>query len=371
MRQIGYIRAFTNLVLTFAVLGLAVYGASLVARRHWQWQRTFQARAEFEKIGGLAVGDKVHVQGVDAGIVEAIEPPSRPGNPVVVRLRIDERLRPLVRSDATATIVTQGVVGTKALEITPGQSDAPLLADGGLLRSEAPTELGDILLDARSALKRLDTVAHSAEVGLTELNDIAATIRQGKGTLGRLVKDEEAYERLVALSNRGERALVALDDNLEALKGVWPFSRYFDRRGFNDFDRVLYQPGSTRERRTLQGDILFEPGTAILTENGRGRLDEFAHWFKKMRWPSTTEIVIAAFSDRPSDIDLARILTQEQADAVRKYLLEQHQLATMSWFRSRKVAAVGFGHRTPPGLANESQSEPPRRVEIILFTPQA
>ena len=67
---------------------------------------------------------------------------------------------------------------------------------------------------------------------------------------------------------------------------------------------------------------------------------------------------------------LAEVLTQEQAGSVRKYLVEKHGIDSAGWFRSRKVAAVGFGTqvlrlRDPP-LAQL----PPRRVEIILFTPQ-
>src|SRR5205823_12098728 len=117
-------------LLVVAVLALAGFGISRVSARHWQWQETFRARADFATIGGLEVGGRVRVQGIDAGVVEAIVPPSVPGRPVTLVLRIDARLRPLVRSDATARIVTQGVVGAKVVEIVPGRPEAPPLAHG-------------------------------------------------------------------------------------------------------------------------------------------------------------------------------------------------------------------------------------------------
>lgn len=367
MREIGPIRALVNVVLAAALLGAAGFGATQVARRHWRWQETFRARAEFDRVGGLAVGDRVHVQGMSAGTVAAIEPPTAPGGPVTVVLRIDARLRPLIRADAVASIGTQGVVGAKVVEIVPGRPDAPELADGGVLKAEPPIELADLLRDARGALARVESVARAAEDGLGEVNAIAATIRRGEGTLGRLVRDEEAYERLMALSERGERAIVALDENLAAVKGLWPLSGYFRDRGFEDVEKVLYRPDATRETRVFPSDELFRPGTAILTDTGRAHLDDFAGWFRGRRWPSSTEVVVAAFADPDADEARARILTTEQAQTVRAYLDEKHKLFALSWFRKRKSAVVGFGTRVPSTAA---VAQAARRVEIDLFTPQ-
>jgi phospholipid/cholesterol/gamma-HCH transport system substrate-binding protein len=369
MREIGPIRALANIVLALAVLGAAGYGAIQIARRHWQWQETFRVRAEFTRIGGLAVGDKVRVQGMDAGVVAAIEPPGRPGAPVGIVLRIDARLRPLVRSDAVATIGTQGVVGAKAVEITPGRPDSPPLAENGTIRAEDPTELADLFRDAQGALARVESVAQAAEAGLGEVNAIAGSIRRGEGTLGRLVRDEAAYEQLLALSERGERAAQALEDNLSAIKGVWPIRGYFQDRGYEDLDRVLYRPGALREERSFSSAELFVPDTAILTPDGRQRLDEFARWFEGRRWPDATEIVIAAYTGRAGDEEKARILSDEQARAVRSYLGDRHKLFSLSWWRKRKAAAVGFGSQVPP-TSTAATGSSPDRVEISLFTPQ-
>ncbi len=250
-REIGRLRALANALFVLAVLGLAAFGVVQVSGRNWQWQETFHARADFPTIAGVEPGGRVRVQGIDAGVIETIVPPAAPGAPVSLILRIDARLHPLVRSDAVARIDQQGVVGAKVVEIVPGSPDAPPLADGGALRTEAPMEVAELLKDASVSLAKLDAVASSAQEGLTEINAIAATIREGEGTLGRLVKDDEAYERLVSMSKRGESALTNLEDNLDAIKGTWPLSRYFDRRGFSDRDRVLYQPGAERESQIL------------------------------------------------------------------------------------------------------------------------
>jgi hypothetical protein len=58
---------------------------------------------------------------------------------------------------------------------------------------------------------------------------------------------------------------------------------------------------------------------------------------------------------------------------VRKDLADRHSITSVNWITSRKVAAVGFGNEAPPEAppAGTVVPQAPRRVEIILFTPQA
>ncbi|GAC1468929.1 MAG: hypothetical protein NVSMB9_12100 [Isosphaeraceae bacterium] len=363
-------RALANTGLVLAVLGLAGFGISQVASRHWQVQKTFAVLADFSTISGVDAGTRVRVQGIDAGVVDRVVIPDAPGRPVRLVFRIDQRLRSLVRSDALARIATEGVVGGRVVEIVPGRADAPPLASSGMIASETPVELADLLKRASQALTRLDTVAESAEHGLNEVTTIASTIRRGEGSLGKFVQEDEAYRKLVRLSERGERTLNDVEENLAALKRTWPLSRYFNDRTFFDRDRMLFHPGAERDSRTLREEDLFEHGRSVLTASGRGKLDQIAGWFKKARRP-TSEIVIAAFTDEPRDADLAQMLTQEQAEAVRKYLVARHAIDSAGWFATRKVAAVGFGTDIPRLTPDMGSGQPARRVEIILFTPQA
>ena len=162
--------------------------------------------------------------------------------------------------------------------------------------------------------------------------------------------------------------MTSLEENLDALKQTWPLSRYFDNRAYVDRERVLYQPGADRRSRTLRSDDLFEPGRSVLTNFGRIRLDEIGRWCNQSSQPSS-EVVIAAFTDSAENQNLADILTQEQAETVRKYLVEKHSIQSAGWFRSRKVAAVGFGSHVSPAINTAALGSPPRRVEVIVFTP--
>ena len=369
LREIGRYRALANASVALAVVALGGFGLYQVAGRQWRVQPTFLVRARFETIGGLETGHRVRLQGIDAGVVEKIIPPHEPGGPVELVLRIDERLRGLVRTNAIARIVSEGLVGAKLVEVTPGRADSPRVADLDMIASEKPIEMTDLMQKAAASLARLDAATQAAEKGLGEINAITASIHRGEGSLGKLIRDDTLHQNLTDLSQKSERTLTALEDNLAALKETWPFSRYFERRAYVDRERVVFQPGSARNSRLLATDDLFETGRAVLTPAGQARLDEIARWCKYAGHP-TSQIVIAAYTDDLSNRGLAEILTQEQADSVRKYLVDKHAIESAGWFKTRKVAAVGFGTHVPRTLDPLPPGSPPRRVEIILFTPQ-
>ncbi len=368
---IGRWRALANAALVLAILVVSGFGMIQVASRQWWVQKTFHVKVALTTIGGLKVGNQVRVLGTDAGVIERIEPPRTPAQPVSLVLRLDARLRDLVRSDAVARVVSEGVVGARVIEIVPGREGAAPLAGDGPIAAEPPIEIADLVRGAAASLRRIDAVSEAAEKSLVEIQQIATTIRKGEGSLGKLVQDDEAYRKLVALSARGEHTLGDLEENLAALKRTWPLSRYFNSRSFFDRDKVLFHPGAERDSRTLREDELFEPGRSVLTVAGRQSLDSVAAWYKKLLRPAT-EVVIASFTDDALDAELALVLTQEQADAVRKYFVAQHQIETAGWFATRKIAAVGFGNESPLILAGArgQRPPPPRRIEVILFTPQ-
>lgn len=372
--KLGRWRALANAGLVATALGLAVYGVFAVSGRQWRVQPTFRVPAEFATVSGIAPGDRVRLQGIDAGVVESLQPPGEPGGPVRLVLRVDERLRHLVRADALARIVVEGVVGAKVVEIVPGRVDAPPLDPSKVLPGERPAELADLLKKAGASLARLDAVSDAAERGLGEITAIAATVRKGEGSLGKLYKEDDAYRRLVELTEKGERTLQDVEENLDAVKRTWPISRYFNDRSFFDRERVLFHPGAERDCRTLRETELFAPGRSTLTADGRRRLDGIAAWFKLVKRPAS-ELVIAAFTDPTAnpDSELARVLTQEQAEAVRQYLVTKHSINSAGWFSTRKVAVVGFGHEVPRTNADSAGTPalPSRRVDVIVFTPQA
>src|SRR5207249_10918422 len=168
-----------------------------VGGRQWLWSDTFHLNVSFPSIAGLEVGTRVRVQGIEAGEVEAIEPPVAPGEAVRVRMRLDGRLRPLVRVDASAQIISEGMIGGKVVEIDPGTPAAALIPENGTLAYRPTSDLTEVLSQVRTTLLE---------------------VREGQGTLGKLVKDPEAYAALVTLLQQSHHTLTSIQQDADALK---------------------------------------------------------------------------------------------------------------------------------------------------------
>ena len=102
--------------------------------------------------------------------------------------------RPLVRTDAVARIVSEGLVGAKLVELTPGRPAHPV-AELDMIASERPIEINDLMQKAAASLARLDAATQAAEKGLGELNAIAGSIHRGEGSLGKLIRDDSLHQK--------------------------------------------------------------------------------------------------------------------------------------------------------------------------------
>jgi phospholipid/cholesterol/gamma-HCH transport system substrate-binding protein len=341
-RSLSRLQAVLLGIVVLLGLGLLTTGLFAVGSRQWLWSDTFHLRVGFRQIRGVEVGTRVRVQGIEAGEVEAVLPPTSPGGDVLLRLRLDGRLRSLVRADATVQIASEGMIGGKVVEINPGTAAAQPVEDDALLASRPATELTDVLGQVQTTLEG---------------------IREGQGTVGKLLKDPEAYTRLLAALQQSQETLKSIQQDADALKRM-PIVRSY----VEDPHALLVRPNCERNRQTFTESELFEPGRAVLTADGRRRLDELAPWLAGLKHPGS-EVVVAAYADpRTADAAVARTVTRQQSEAVCTYLTSHHAIQKMNLFSSRKVIPLGLGTSLPP--EPEVEALPPSRVEVLVFVPQ-
>lgn len=115
----------------FAFAGIAFSGGQNIAPVSFaeMFQNdSYRINAVFEDVGGLMAGDKVSIAGIPVGWVESVR--LKDGLAVVV---MDVNDGVPVERDATASIRTVGLMGSKYVCITPGGSET-LLTEGDRLR---------------------------------------------------------------------------------------------------------------------------------------------------------------------------------------------------------------------------------------------
>jgi phospholipid/cholesterol/gamma-HCH transport system substrate-binding protein len=147
------------------------------------------------EVDGLNVGGPVSLDGVRVGDVESISMamPRQgvvpdPNRSVEIRLRISEDYRDYIRSDSTASLVTQGFLGERTVTVRRGFTGR-VLQDGDELPGREEQAVRAIMDRSADLLQNLNVLS-------TEVNSIVTDVRRGRGTLGKLLEDETAYNRL-------------------------------------------------------------------------------------------------------------------------------------------------------------------------------
>jgi phospholipid/cholesterol/gamma-HCH transport system substrate-binding protein len=178
--------------------------------------------AGFESLKELKQGDEVRMAGVKIGSVEETRlAGSRRAEAV---LRIDPKVE--IRSDAVASIVMAGLIGTNYIGIDLGSPTAAALKDGAEIRTKVTpdinaimSELGNLGQKLEGALnsitgavngdgktpglfQKLDKIVtdNSEKITATmaNLQEVTAKLNQGEGTLGRLINDPNMHDELIA-----------------------------------------------------------------------------------------------------------------------------------------------------------------------------
>ena len=189
------------------------------------FQPGYSLRVVFDSANGIGRGSPVQYAGVEVGKVADVRIvyPSGASTPhVELSARLPRRVQ--VRADDEAAISTFGLLGEKYLEIRPGPGVRAFLAPGAVLvgkptvsteriverSNEVLSELKRTLEglnglvgdpEARVYLKEAVQEAHDATRNWKllgqRLNIAMSNVEAGQGSLGKLLFDDELYQRLL------------------------------------------------------------------------------------------------------------------------------------------------------------------------------
>jgi phospholipid/cholesterol/gamma-HCH transport system substrate-binding protein len=182
----------------------------------------------FDSVQELKEGDPVKMAGVPVGRVERIE---LAGDKVDVTMKLD-RLGPdaALKTDSIATVRFAGLMGQNFVSITFGSPAAPAAADGFLIKTAAQPDLNSLMAKLDSVASGVTNLTQTFSGGslqnvlgpltdflnennprlsaiLENTKDITTEIKQGKGTVGKLIYESALYDSALAtVTNLNETA---------------------------------------------------------------------------------------------------------------------------------------------------------------------
>ena len=119
----------------FVALGIFGIIVSVIAVGNFTLNRSYEVYVSFANASGLTKKAKVKIAGVDIGVLKNVTLKDARAN-LCLAINKDVALY----KNAKASIVSMGIIGTKYIEVTPGDSSYPLLEDGDTISaSETPS----------------------------------------------------------------------------------------------------------------------------------------------------------------------------------------------------------------------------------------
>src|SRR5580765_8364752 len=177
-RSLAWSELRTGLLTITAVVIAAVLIFSLTGSRGFSWQR-YTLKTKFGDVAGLAKGSPVRLAGVEVGTVTNI---GFADEQVEVTFEVKKDQRERITDKSVAALGSVSLLGESAVDISPAVSGTPVPDFGYVSSGRAKGSLAD--------------VSATATTGIEEITALVKDLRQGRGTMGKLMSDEQLYADL-------------------------------------------------------------------------------------------------------------------------------------------------------------------------------
>lgn len=207
----------------FVIIGMALFmvGIYLIGSNKNLFGETFRLKANFSNVSGLKVGNNVRLSGINIGSVEAIEFVS--DTAVVVQVIIKEEVRKFIKTDAMASIGSDGLMGDKVLTISPGMGSKTIVKDNAVIASTKAIEMEDIMQSVKVSVDNAQVITY-------ELAEFTSKMNNENSMLSKLVNDDKMGKSLDATLNNMQNATKGLNENMEAAKHNFLLRGYFKKK---------------------------------------------------------------------------------------------------------------------------------------------
>jgi phospholipid/cholesterol/gamma-HCH transport system substrate-binding protein len=229
-RSLAWTELKVGVLTIAAVIITAVTIFFLTGDRGFPWQR-YSLKTRFGSVPGLKAGSPVRVAGLDVGTVSNV---ALAGEQVEVIFEVSQEVRDRITTNSVATLGSVSLLGESAVDITASGSGTPIPEWGYVPQGRAAAQLSDL--------------AGEVGDGVENLSALIADIRGGRGTVGKLMTDDQLYAEL----QRFAASAGALTDGLRSGRGT--LGRLLnDRRAAESLEAALANV-DTMTRRINEGE---------------------------------------------------------------------------------------------------------------------
>lgn len=207
----------------FVIIGIGLFMLAIfvIGKQKNLFDPVFTLSARFNNISGLQVGNSVRFSGINVGTVDKITIIN--DTTIQVKMLIKEDVRKFIKVDSEAGIGSEGIIGDRIVTISNGDANSKSISNNQLIASNEPVEMDEIF-------QSLEITAGNAAIASEEITQILYKINKGKGTLGRLINDEDIANNLDKTIGNLKKGTQGLNENMEAAKHNFLLRGFFKKK---------------------------------------------------------------------------------------------------------------------------------------------
>jgi phospholipid/cholesterol/gamma-HCH transport system substrate-binding protein len=115
----------------------------MIGKKHNLFGSNYVLKARFENVQGLKSGNNIRYSGIEVGTVKKVIIVN--DTLIEVIMLIDNKMKGIIRKNAVASIGTEGFVGNKVLNISPGKRSATAAEEGDILNTKKAIDTDEML----------------------------------------------------------------------------------------------------------------------------------------------------------------------------------------------------------------------------------
>jgi phospholipid/cholesterol/gamma-HCH transport system substrate-binding protein len=192
-RSLAWSQLKLGIVIVAAIAVAVVFIFMVGGEGGLPWQR-YHLKTRFGNVQGLKAGAVVRLAGVEVGQVSDVQ---FAGSQVEVTLELSEDVQDKITDQSRAMIGSISLLGETAIDINATGEGAALPDWGYIQSARTPGQIAE--------------VAEQANAGIVEITNLLRDIRNGKGTIGKLVTDDQVYREFASLAAAADQVVQNLN----------------------------------------------------------------------------------------------------------------------------------------------------------------
>ncbi len=143
----------------FVLTGFLLLIATLyvIGKNKGFFSESFELKTQFRSVNGLLSGNNVRFSGIDVGTVKSVVLLN--DTVIEVTMNVETRMRKIIRRNAQANLGTDGLIGNRVVNISPGRGDSPFAQDGDLLPSREEISTDAMLQTLHQTNENIATIS--------------------------------------------------------------------------------------------------------------------------------------------------------------------------------------------------------------------